>query len=212
MPETINPFKLPTYFTSGHTDIINLNFLRLVNQFPWPVAEVDGYVEALYGRRYTLSGARSNIQEFYFDGSEEPAIREQASSLSQDSLDRIVGVGSYPEDGLIDEVDVYHGSLFQYSLVSIDPSADEIRVSGDQTTLLYYTKDSNGSWVEQTKDRFEVGAELRLIGVADAGVYTIASSSYDSGANETVIAVDEDLTDTDAGGDLVGATFIPKYT
>jgi hypothetical protein len=179
----------------------------------WPSGHLDVVFTALYNDRSVPSSLTLDLEERYFDGTVDPAISEPASSLSQDTLDKIVGVGSYSLDGLIDYFDsIKHGTLWSYSRVSVDPSADQVRISGDQTTLLYYTKDSNGSWVEETKDRFEVGAELRLIDVSDAGVYTIASSSYDSDADETVIAVNEDLTDTDAGGYLVGATFIPNYT
>lgn len=75
-----------------------------------------------------------------------------------------------------------------HAIINADESADTITVSGDQTGT------------------FTGGATLYVMDRLDDGTYTVASSVYNAGSpGETVITLNEDLTDTATDGFITTA-------
>lgn len=202
--------------------VLGLKRLAQLNNLDkrWGSGQLDGVVQGLYAERSTVNSPTVTLTERYVDTAVSPSVDDPVSSLSQDSLDRIVGVGSYTLDGLIDAGHtVTHDTLWEYAGVTIrlaentgNPN-DEIVISGDQTTIEYRDYDSaNSTWVQKTATRFQSGNLFRLRNHPDAGELTIASDVTSTNANgDTVVPVQEDLTDN-ANGDVIGATYLDIYT
>jgi hypothetical protein len=193
-----NPFvRLPTEFSEA----VNLQKILFAKTYDSPSAQNDPKYESGFGIEAFVTAI--HMSRSVFPGNLEIKITEferlsgatqtiSSKTATDTAFETALGLATFHPanggEGLLDVgFSITHGAIYNYSSITGDAGTDAFFIGGDETELGPVKTVANG--INDSVTRFQSGAQLRVIGGPNEGLYEIDSATYNGTEDRTEISI-----------------------